>query len=197
MAKTTKGDFTLEEELGKFTENNIISYRGKARLEEAKKLYPQYYDKTDPSKWAKFVGNAMYSDRGKGYLGNDGGDDGFNFRGRGIKQLTGKFNYKDFNKYAHNNYWLDEEVNFVNSPDLLILDGKYALVSAAYFWIIERSNPKKYRLYEIADKSKANSDNSDIVERITAVINPQKLSLEQRKEAYKRIKAANVFKIFQ
>ncbi len=35
-AKTTKGDFTLEEELEKFTENNIISYRGKARLEEAK-----------------------------------------------------------------------------------------------------------------------------------------------------------------
>ena len=196
-AKTTKGDFTLEEELGKFTENNIISYRGKARLEEAKKLYPQYYDKTDPSKWAKFVGNAMYSDRGKGYLGNDGGDDGFNFRGRGIKQLTGKFNYKDFNKYAHNNYWLDEEVNFVNSPDLLISDGKYALVSAAYFWTIERPKPKKYRLYEIADESKADSDNSDIVERITAVINPQKLSLEQRKEAYKRIKTANVFKIFQ
>ena len=196
-AKTTKGDFTLEEELGKFTENNIISHRGKARLEEAKKLYPQYYDKTDPSKWAKFVGNAMYSDRGKGYLGNDGGDDGFNFRGRGIKQLTGKFNYKDFNKYAHNNYWLDEEVNFVNSPDLLISDGKYALVSAAYFWTIERPKPKKYRLYEIADESKADSDNSDIVERITAVINPQKLSLEQRKEAYKRIKTANVFKIFQ
>ena len=196
-AKTTKGDFTLEEELEKFTENNIISHRGKARLEEAKKLYPQYYDKTDPSKWAKFVGNAMYSDRGKGYLGNDGGDDGFNFRGRGIKQLTGKFNYKDFNKYAHNNYWLDEEVNFVNSPDLLISDGKYALVSAAYFWTIERPKPKKYRLYEIADESKADSDNSDIVERITAVINPQKLSLEQRKEAYKRIKTANVFKIFQ
>ena len=196
-AKTTKGDFTLEEELGKFTENNIISHRGKARLEEAKKLYPQYYDKTDPSKWAKFVGNAMYSDRGKGYLGNDGGDDGFNFRGRGIKQLTGKFNYKDFNKYAHNNYWLDEEVNFVNSPDLLISDGKYALVSAAYFWTIERPKPKKYRLYEIADESKADSDNNDIVERITAVINPQKLSLEQRKEAYKRIKTANVFKIFQ
>ncbi|WP_148822305.1 glycoside hydrolase family 19 protein [Campylobacter concisus] len=196
-AKTTKGDFTLEEELEKFTENNIISHRGKARLEEAKKLYPQYYDKTNPSKWAKFVGNAMYSDRGKGYLGNDGGDDGFNFRGRGIKQLTGKFNYKDFNKYAHNNYWLDEEVNFVNSPDLLILDGKYALVSAAYFWTIERPKPKKYRLYEIADESKADSDNSDIVERITTVINPQKLGLEHRKEAYKRIRDANIFKMFQ
>ncbi|QPH85036.1 hypothetical protein CVT06_08045 [Campylobacter concisus] len=196
-AKTTKGDFTLEEELEKFTENNIISHRGKARLEEAKKLYPQYYDKTNPSKWAKFVGNAMYSDRGKGYLGNDGGDDGFNFRGRGIKQLTGKFNYKDFNKYAHNNYWLDEEVNFVNSPDLLILDGKYALVSAAYFWTIERPKPKKYRLYEIADESKADSDNSDIVEHITTVINPQKLGLEHRKEAYKRIRDANIFKMFQ
>lgn len=114
-----------------------------------------------------------------------------------LSNLLENLTIKIFNKYAHNNYWLDEEVNFVNSPDLLISDGKYALVSAAYFWTIERPKPKKYRLYEIADESKADSDNSDIVERITAVINPQKLSLEQRKEAYKRIKTANVFKIFQ
>ena len=196
-AKTTKGDFTLEEELEKFTENNIISYRGKARLEEAKKLYPQYYDKTDPSKWAKFVGNAMYSDRGKNYLGNEGGDDGFNFRGRGIKQLTGKDNYTRFNNYSHKKFLVDKDTDLLKNPDLISQDGRYALISAAYFWIIERSNPKKYRLYEIADESKSDSDNSNIVERITAVINPQKLSLEQRKEAYKRIKAANVFKIFQ
>jgi len=79
----------------------------------------------------------------------------------------------------------------------LILDGKYALVSAAYFWTIERPKPKKYRLYEIADESKADSDNSDIVEHITTVINPQKLGLEHRKEAYKRIRDANIFKMFQ
>ena len=196
-AKTTKGDFTLEEELGKFTENNIISYRGKARLEEAKKLYPQYYDKADPSKWAKFVGNAMYSDRGKNHLGNDGGDDGFNFRGRGLKQLTGKDNYTSFNNYSHKKFLVDKDTDLLKNPDLISQDGKYALISAAYFWTIERPKPKKYRLYEIADESKADSDNNDIVERITAVINPQKLSLEQRKEAYKRIKTANVFKIFQ
>ena len=196
-AKTTKGDFTLEEELEKFTENNIISYRGKARLEEAKKLYPQYYDKTDPSKWAKFVGNAMYSDRGKNHLGNDGGDDGFNFRGRGLKQLTGKDNYTSFNNYSHKKFLVDKDTDLLKNPDLISQDGKYALISAAYFWTIERPKPKKYRLYEIADESKADSDNNDIVERITAVINPQKLSLEQRKEAYKRIKTANVFKIFQ
>ena len=196
-AKTTKGDFTLEEELGKFTENNIISYRGKARLEEAKKLYPQYYDKADPSKWAKFVGNAMYSDRGENHLGNDGGDDGFNFRGRGLKQLTGKDNYTSFNNYSHKKFLVDKDTDLLKNPDLISQDGKYALISAAYFWTIERPKPKKYRLYEIADESKADSDNNDIVERITAVINPQKLSLEQRKEAYKRIKTANVFKIFQ
>ena len=78
-----------------------------------------------------------------------------------------------------------------------MLDGKYALISATYFWTIERPKPKKYRLYEIADESKANSDNNDIVERITAVINPQKLGLEHRKEAYKRIREANIFKMFQ
>ena len=195
-ARTTKGDFTLEEELEKFTENNIIGYRGKDRLEEAKKLYPQYYDKTDPSKWAKFVGNAMYSDRGKDHLGNDGGDDGFNFRGRGIKQLTGRDNYTRFNNYSHTNQWVDNDINFLDSPDLLVQDGKYALMSATYFWTSARGKTKK-KLYEIADESKANSDNNDIVERITAVINPQKLGLEHRKEAYKRIREANIFKMFQ
>ena len=139
----------------------------------------------------------MYSDRGKNHLGNEGGDDGFNFRGRGIKQLTGKDNYARFNNYSHKKFLVDKDIDLLKNPDLISQDGKYALISAAYFWTIERPKPKKYRLYEIADESKADSDNNDIVERITAVINPQKLSLEQRKEAYKRIKTANVFKIFQ
>ena len=68
-------------------------------------------------------------------------------------------------------------------------------MSATYFWTTAREKTKK-KLYETADESKLDSNNDDIVERITAVINPKKLGLEYRKESYKRVREANIFNMF-
>lgn len=43
------------------------------------------------NKWLIFIGNTMYSHMN--ILGNEGGNDGYNFRGRGLIQITGKYNY--------------------------------------------------------------------------------------------------------
>ena len=147
------------------------------------------------------IANIIYDDNrrktaGRSLIGNTQEGDGWKYRGRGIKQLTGKDNYEGFNNYSHTNQWVDNDINFLDSPDLLVQDGKYALMSATYFWTSARGKTKK-KLYEIADESKSDSDNNDIVERITAVINPKKLGLEYRKEAYKRIREANIFKRFK
>ncbi|EQA5721541.1 glycoside hydrolase family 19 protein [Cronobacter dublinensis] len=75
------------------------------------------------------IANKAYGDReGNGDI-NSG--DGWRYRGRGMKQLTFKNNYKSFTTY-HEKVW-GESVNFEINPDLLI-EPIYAARSALYFW---------------------------------------------------------------
>ncbi|UBM11615.1 glycoside hydrolase family 19 protein [Cupriavidus metallidurans] len=82
------------------------------------------------------IANGAYG--GRNDLGN--GDcatgDGWRYRGRGLKQLTGRSNYRAFTKWhaSLQNEWPQEILDFEADPDLLI-QPKYAVRSAAYFWI--------------------------------------------------------------
>lgn len=75
----------------------------------------------------KALANRVYNDR----MGNRlGSDDGWYFRGRGPKQLTGRDNYTAFQK------WLDSKrlkFDVIRNPDLLTTPTVGAL-SAAWFW---------------------------------------------------------------
>lgn len=75
----------------------------------------------------KALANRVYNDR----MGNRlGSDDGWYFRGRGPKQLTGRANYTAFQK------WLDVHQlkhDVMRNPDLLTTPVVGAL-SAAWFW---------------------------------------------------------------
>jgi predicted chitinase len=118
------------------------------------------------------IANGAYGGR----LGNGGvsSGDGWKYRGRGLKQLTGLHNYTQFQRWhsKHSAQWPNDHADFVADPDLL-LEMKYAVRSAASFWL-------NNRLYEIADKGSA----SEVVDSITAVVNKHTTSYPDRRRIF-------------
>lgn len=78
------------------------------------------------------IANKVYGGR----MGNTEDGDGWKYRGRGIKQLTGKENYRNCGNGIG--------VDLVNDPDLL-LEPEYACLSAGWYW-------NKHNLNALADK---------------------------------------------
>jgi predicted chitinase len=123
------------------------------------------------------IANGAYG--GRTDLGNRGisSGDGWKYRGRGLKQLTGLHNYTAFQRWhsAFSTHWPSEQIDFVANPELLI-EMKYAVRSAASFWL---SN----KLYEVADKGSA----PEIVDLITAVINKHTKSHSDRRSHFRKL----------
>jgi putative chitinase len=106
----------------------------------------------------ELIANLVYSGR----MGNGPAEsgEGWLYRGRGLKQLTGKFNYEKCGR--------DLGVDFVGSPDLL-LEPVYAARSAGWFW---RTNA----LSTFAD--------ADDIKGMTKKINGGYIGLEARQALY-------------
>lgn len=89
-------------------------------------VFPKYFRTLNPTNFHRQpekIANVVYANR----LGN--GDtysgDGWRYRGRGLKQITGKYNYRE----CGNALGLD----LVNDPDLL-LTPEGASISACWYW---------------------------------------------------------------
>jgi putative chitinase len=111
----------------------------------------------------ELIANLVYSSR----MGNGPAEsgEGWAFRGRGLKQLTGKDNYKRCG--------LALKVDFVADPDLL-LQPLYAARSAGWFW---QSN----KLSDYADRGD--------LEGMTKRINGGLIGYAERKAKYDKILA--------
>ncbi|WP_349921907.1 glycoside hydrolase family 19 protein [Aeromonas veronii] len=150
---------------------NLFSYFSRNRSEAEHYGYKngvKYVSKENQ----EAIANRAYANRnGNGSVSSG---EGWKYRGRGLKQLTGKSNYEIFrqkNLEIHG-----EDVDFINNPDLLSSNPKYALRSAVSFWL---SN----RLYLKADQG----DSDDNVDSITAIVNLNTGSYQERKDHFKRI----------
>ncbi|WP_227461267.1 glycoside hydrolase family 19 protein [Cupriavidus pauculus] len=107
------------------------------------------------------VGCGAYGGRAELGNGDYASGDGWRYRGRGLKQLTGRANYKAFAKWhaTLQSEWPQEILDFEANPELLV-QPKYAARSAAYFWV-------DHALHEIADKGSTDAH----VNSITAIVN--------------------------
>lgn len=127
--------------------------------------------KSIPNKFAQalhrkpeMIANAVYSNRMGN--GNIESGDGWKFRGRGLKQLTGKDNHRACSAGLG--------VDLVANPDLL-LQPQYAALSAAWFWSTNKCGPL--------------ADADDFV-GLTKRINGGTIGLEDRQRRYKAVLAA-------
>ena len=123
------------------------------------------------------IANRAYADR------NGNGDiesgDGWRFRGRGLKQVTGRANYRAFTE--DHAQMFGERIDFEAEPELLGTP-RYAARSALWFW---RAN----NLFSLADAGV----NQAAADSITAIINPGTNSYDQRWENVRDLNASAVF----
>jgi putative chitinase len=103
------------------TQENL-NYSAKGLNGIFKKYFPTEASAAAYARQPQKIANKVYANRMSN--GDEASGDGYKFRGRGYIQLTGKANYTLFGKA------IDE--NITSNPD--VVSGKYALLSAAWFW---------------------------------------------------------------
>lgn len=151
---------------------NAMSENLNYREETLNKVFPRYFGpgKRNAAEYARNpekIANYVYMDEFRtSKLGNTQPGDGWRFRGRGLKQLTGRDNYTRFAK----DYDLTAE-----EAAVWVETKEGALASALWFWNTNKLNP-------IADTGN--------VAALTKKINGGDIGLADRQARYTRAMAA-------
>jgi putative chitinase len=143
------GNFTtIRENLNYSIKGLMTVFHKYFTTEAVAKLYERQPQKIANRVYANRMGN-----------GDEASGDGYNYRGRGYIQLTGKDNYKAFATF------IGEDV--VANPDLVAT--KYPLTSAGFFF-------NKNKLWEICDKG----ETIEVITSLTKRINGGTNGLDDR-----------------
>ncbi len=145
----------------KVTSENL-NYSAKGLMGIFKKYFPTQQLAEAYQRQPQKIANKVYANRMAN--GDEGSGDGFKFRGRGYIQLTGKDNYTQFGKA------IGEDI--ASNPD--VVSGKYALLSAAWFW-------SKNGLNKLADGGSTDA----VVTSITKRVNGGTIGLPDRIKHFK------------
>ncbi|ORT72052.1 glycoside hydrolase family 19 protein [Citrobacter werkmanii] len=127
---------------------------GRLTQNQANALGRRSYEKVLPLERQRAIANLVYSKR----MGNNCPGDGWNYRGRGLIQITGLNNYRDCGNGL--------KVDLVAQPELLAQD-EYAARSAA--WFFATKGCMKYT--------------GDLV-RVTQIINGGQNGIDDRRARY-------------
>jgi putative chitinase len=150
----------MHESAGFKTLEENLNYSAKALMNTWPSRFPDLNTAMIYERQPEKIANKVYGGR----MGNadESSGEGWKYRGRGIKQLTGKENYERCGSGLG--------VDLVSDPDKL-LDPKYAALSAGWFW-------NKHNLNDLADKGD--------IETMTKRINGGLLGLDARKAAIQK-----------
>ena len=139
-----------------------LNYSAKGLMGIFKKYFPTEAIANQYQRNPQKIANKVYANRMAN--GSEASGDGFKFRGRGYIQLTGRDNYTQFGKA------IGEDI--VSNPDSV--SGKYALLSAAWFW-------SKNGLNKLADGGASDA----VVTSITKRVNGGTIGLPDRIKHFK------------
>jgi len=145
----------------KATSENL-NYSAKGLMGIFKKYFPTEALANAYQRNPQKIANKVYANRMAN--GDEASGDGYKFRGRGYIQLTGKDNYTQFGKA------IGEDI--LSNPD--VVSGKYALLSAAWFW-------SKNGLNKLADGGSTDA----VVTTITKRVNGGTIGLADRIKHFK------------
>lgn len=141
---------------------------------DPKKANPNDYKRVNEptSEWvdAEKFANFFYDDNNplrKNKIGNTEKGDGYKYRGRGIWQLTGKDNYRGFNKHYQANF--DDNIDLIKNPDLVSTNIEIAVISA---------------LWHYKSRVKIEINETTTVELVTLKLNGGDEGLESRIKQY-------------
>ena len=129
-------------------------------------VFPKYFPTPEIAKQYERnqvkIGSRVYANR----MGNgdEKSEDGYKFRGRGYIQLTGKDNYKAFDKFVTEDILIEPE----------LVASKYPLTSAA--WFFDKNN-----LWAICDIG----GSEDVIKNLTKRINGGLHGLDDRIKKFK------------
>lgn len=134
-----------------------------------RRVFPKYFPGNLSVKYARQpekIANRVYGNR----MGNgdEKSGDGYKFRGRGFLQITGKDNYKKFDKFVDD--------NILENPDLIAT--KYPLMSGAFFFI-------NNGLWTICDQGSTDEIVTKLTKRVNGGVNGLKDRLEKFSFFYK------------
>lgn len=142
-------------ESGRFTvTRENLNYSAQGLL----KTFKRHFNERTAKLYARnpeAIANKVYGGR----LGNNKVTDGWTFRGRGYIQLTGRANYAEIDKLVPE--------DLLDNPDMVA--GKYAMLSAGYYWNSRKINA-------VADKGAT----KEVVELVTLKVNGGTNGLEER-----------------
>ena len=145
----------------KATQENL-NYSAKGLMGIFKKYFPTEVIANAYQRNPQKIANKVYASRMSN--GDEASGDGYKFRGRGYIQLTGRANYTEFGKA------IGEDI--ATNPD--VVSGKYALLSAAWFW-------SKNGLNKLADGGATDP----VVTSITKRVNGGTIGLADRIKHFK------------
>lgn len=131
------------------------------------KVWPKRFPTEEAAKPYAMNPKALAEKVYGGRMGNTEAGDGYAFRGRGIKQLTGRDNYRAFTAWARKRF--DNVPDFEEVPDV-VATVPWSIRSALFYWDTARCN-------RFADKND--------IRGLTKAINGGQNGFADRREAFR------------